>query len=397
MRFLTYFVGALTALLVFGPSHIRGTLQTESGNQDRRPGSWRDTIMYLDPQRKLFTQLLLRLSVKSVSDPEFKLFEREHRSRWVRATENIDGSETGITVTDSGPFRVDDIVRVPDTGELIRVSAIASATEITVVRGVLGTTATAQAAATTNGWLQILFTRKEENSRANSPVTTDYQTINNFCQIFEEVYGLSRTNKMTKKRGPSDLSEERKLALDNFKRQMEEAFIWGKKRIESGGGDVYRYTGGFDEFVTTNRLDAEGGLGFGDISWIVNQTTRYGGTKKIWLVGRDARMQLDTLGLDYLRIKSDENILGMAVDGIRTSFGEFMMVTHHGLENANADRILIVDPMHIAIASLMGMKHNMNVQENDRDGEKHQFLAEQGLWLDTEEAHAVVTGVSDTI
>jgi hypothetical protein len=396
MNVLKYLLGLVAALAVFGPSHIRGTLMTETGNQDRRPGSWRTQIQYLDPDRRMFTQLLLRLSQKKVTDTEFKLFEREHRSRWVRATENIDGSETAITVADGAAFRVDDVVLVPDTGERILVTAVSGNT-LTVTRGVLGTSATAQAASITNGWLKILFTRKEENSRAGTPLTTDYQTINNFAQIFEEVYGISRSNKQTKKRGPADLAEERKLALESYKRQLEEAFVWGKKRLEVSGGDTYRYTGGFDEFVTTNRLDAEGGLGFGDISWIVNQTTRYGGTKKIWLVGRDARMQLDTLGLEYMRIKSSENILGMAVDGIRTSFGEFMMVTHHGLENAHADRILVVDPLHIAIAVFMGMKHNMNIQENDRDGEKHQFLGEMGLWLDTEEAHAVITGVSDTI
>jgi hypothetical protein len=178
---------------------------------------------------------------------------------------------------------------------------------------------------------------------------------------------------------------------------MEEMIIWGKKRQEVIGGEITRFSGGFDEFVATNRMDAEGGLGFGDIGWIVNQTTRYGGTKKMWFCGRDARQQMDALGLEFLRITQDQNILGMAVDGVRTSFGEFMLITHHGLENAHADRILVVDPAHIALASFMGMKHEQNIQENDRDGEKHQFIGETGLWLDTEQAHAVIEGVSDQI
>jgi len=393
MNLLKYLLCLVSGLAVFGVSHIGGTLQVESGNQDRRVGTWRTAIMELDPQRKLFMQLMLSLKSKSTSDPEFKLFEREHRSQWTQLNEALDSSETAIDVDDGTMFRADDVILVPSTDEKMLVASVSGNT-LTVTRGVLGTTA---ATASDNAWVLKLFTRKEENSRANSPITTDYNTISNFTQIFEEVYGISRTNKQTKKRGPSDLAEEQRHALDSYKRQMEHAFLWGSKRLEVSGGDTYRYTGGFDEFVTSNRLDAEGGLGWGDFGWITNQTTRYGGTKKIWLVGRDARQQLDGLGLDYLRIKSDENILGMAVDGIRTSFGEFMMVTHHGLDKGHADRILIVDPLHIAMATLMKMQHNKNIQENDRDGEKHQFLGEAGLWLDTEEAHAVITGVSDVV
>jgi hypothetical protein len=393
MTFLKYTLALIASFAVFGVSHIKGTLQVETGNQDRRIGSWRTAIMELDPNRKLFMQLLLSLKSKSTTDPEFKLFEREHRSQWTQSNESMNSSDTTFSVDDGTMFRADDVCIVPSTGEKFLVTAI-SANDLTITRGILGTTA---AAVADNAWVLKLFTRKEENSTSNSPLTTDYNTISNFTQIFEEVYGISRTNKQTKKRGPSDLGEEQRHALDSYKRQMEHAFTWGTKRLEVSGGDTFRYTGGFDEFVTTNRLDAEGGLGWGDFGWITNQTTRYGGTKKIWLVGRDARQQLDGLGLDYLRIKSDENILGMAVDGIRTSFGEFMMVTHHGLDHGYADRILIVDPLHIAMASFMKMQHNKNVQENDRDGEKHQFLGEAGLWLDTEEAHAVITGVSDIV
>jgi hypothetical protein len=393
--FISRVLGLLAVMTgVFGAAdHISGALQTESGNQDRRPGSWDEVVKYLDPDRMPFLGITSRIKAKRTTDPEFKLFEREHRSRWVRLNEALDASETGVDVDDGAAFSVDDICLIPDSGEMFRVSSISGNT-LTVVRGTNGSTA---ATASDNAWVKILFERQEENGRSGTPLTTDYTTVSNFVQIFKQKYGLSRTNKSTRKRGPADLSEERKLSLQRIKEDIEQAVKWGKKRMEVSGGDVYRYTGGFDEFVSTNRLDAEGGLGFGDIGWIMNQVTRHGGTKKIWLVGRDARQQLDSLGLDYMRIGAKENMLGMAVDGFRTSFGEAMMVTDHSLENAHADRILVVDPGHIAMAVLMGLKHEANIQENDRDGELHQFIAEVGLWLDTEQSHAVITGVSDTI
>jgi hypothetical protein len=389
MNFLKTLWGMLAFVLVFGPAHIKGVLQTESGNQDRRLDTWMETIKYLDPERTLFTQLTMRLPTKKTTSVEFKLFEREHRSRWVRLAEALDSSETGVDVDDGTAFNVDDVILIPATGERMLVTSISGNT-LTVTRGVLGSTA---AAASDDEWVKILFERQEENGRSGTPITTDVSTVVNFTQIFKKPYGVSRTNKMQAKRGPEDLSEERRLCLERFKEDLEQAAIWGKKRQEVSSGDIYRYTGGFDEFVTTNRLDAEGGLGWGDMGWITNTVTRYGGKKKIWLCGRDARQELDSLGLDYLRIKSDENILGMAVDGVRTSFGEFMLVTHHGLENAEADRILIVDPSNVAWAMYMAMKHESGIQENDRDGELHQFISEQGLWLGIEKSHAIVTGV----
>lgn len=374
-----------------GPTHISGTLQSESGNQDRRPKTWQEAIQYLDPDRTLFTQLLTRLDQKETDDPEFKLFEREHRSKWTRANEAIDASETGIDVDDGSMFRAGEIILIDD--EYMEVSSIAANT-LTVVRASLGSTA---ATHDDDTWILSLFEKQKEFGLSGTPITTDYTTITNFIQTFKVPYALSDINKRTKKRGPSDLKVLQQEALSEIKRQIEHMILWGKKRVEVTSGDIYRYSGGLNNFVTTNRLDAEGGLGFGDIGWIVNQSTRYGGKKKLWFCGRDARQQLDGLGLEFMRIGPKDNILGMAVEGVRTSFGEFMVITHHGLENAHAGYIFIVDPAHIRMAVFNGggIRKEDGLEENDRAGEKHQYIADMGLWLDTEKAHTIVYNVSD--
>lgn len=379
----------LAALTSLGPTHLQGTIGTETGNQDRRDITWRETIQYLDPDRTMFTQMLMRLPTKKTKTTEFKLFEKEHRSKWTRAAEAMDASETGFDVDDGSMFKADDILLCDS--ERMLVSSVSGNT-LTVVRGVLGSTA---ATHDDDAWVLLLFERQQENGTSGTPISTDYATVTNFTQIFKVPYGISRSKKMEATRGPSDIETLRTEALADYKRQTEHAILWGKKRLETAAGVTRRYTGGLDEFITTNRLDAEGGLGFGDIGWIVNQTTRFGGSKKLWFCGRDARQQLDALGLEYMRISPKDNILGMAVDGVRTSFGEFMLITHHGLENAHAGRIYIVDPAHIAWAGYMAMKHEQNIQANDLDGEKHQFIGEGGVWLDTEKAHAVVLNVSD--
>lgn len=386
-------VWAIVAFCIttLGPAHIQGTLQTETGNQDRRPKTWQEAVQYLDPDRTLFTQMLARIGQKETGDPEFKLFERQHRSKWTRLNEDLDTSETGVDVDDGTMFRAGEIILVDD--EYMEISSISSNT-LTVTRAALGSTA---ATHDNDTYVLSLFEKQKENGLSGTPITTDYSTVTNFIQTFKVPYALSRINKDTDKRGPSDIQTLQTEALAEIKRQIEHMILWGKKRVEISAGDIYRYSGGLNQFVTTNRLDAEGALGFGDIGWIVNQSTRYGGKKKLWFCGRDARQQLDSLGLDFMRISPKDNILGMAVDGVRTSFGEFMVITHHGLENAHAGYIFIVDPAHIKLSVFKngGIRLQKNLQENDRDGEKHQYMADMGLWLDTEQAHTIVYNVAD--
>jgi hypothetical protein len=288
-------------------------------------------------------------------------------------------------------FRAGEIILVDD--EYMEISSI-SANTLTVTRGALGSTA---ATHEDDAWVLNLFEKQKEFGLSGTPITTDYATQTNFIQTFKVPWAVSDINKRTKKRGPSDLKVLQEEAAAEIKRQIEHMVIWGRKRVEISSGDIYRYSGGLNQFITTNRLDADGGLGFGDIGWIVNQSTRFGGKKKLWFVGRDARQQLDSLGLDFMRISPKDNILGMAVEGVRTSFGEFMVITHHGLENAHAGLIFIVDPAHVRLAVFTGggIRIERDLQENDRAGEKHQYVADMGLWFDTEKAHTIVYNLAD--
>lgn len=389
-RLLLAFVGLLTCL---GPTHIKGTLQTESGNQDRRPMSWREQIQYLDPDRTRFTQILSKIDTRPITDPEYKVFEREHASRWTRINNGAgyNSSATSMTVDDGTMFRVGDVVKIHRTNEHILVGGVSATAITSLTRGYQGSTA---AAVNDNDWVKLLYSKEEEYGQAPEIISTDYTTVTNFAQIFKRAYGVSGTDSATKKRGPKNEVEERKRAMELIREDMEQAFLWGRKMEDTTSGETVRFTGGIDQFITTNRIDLGGGIGWGDIGYLMNVATRYGSSRKIWLCGRDARQQIDSLGIQYVEIKQSESKLGMAVQGFRTSFGDVMLLTHHGLDNAVADRIVVIDPEHIAIAELRALKHQKNIQENDRDGRKHQFLAELGLWLDTEKAHMMVTGVT---
>lgn len=388
MRFLFNLIVALVALVLpagavgAAPTHITGAYTTETGLQDRRDFDWRETVAWLDPDRKMFQKVLAAIPSKGVKTAKFYLFQRQHPTRWITLNEALDNSETGIDVNDGTPVRADDIIVIPSTGERVLVSSISGNT-LTVTRGVLGSTATA---ANTGAFMYILFQRQKEFGTSPGYLTTDYTSVFNYAQIFKRVFGFSRSEMKEAKRGPKEMAEQRRLADDLITEDLEHALLWGKKYLTISSGDVYRYTGGIDEFITTNRVDLEGGIGYGDFGWLANLSTRFSPGKKIWMTSRDVRQQIDAAGYPMVTLDQKENILGMKVDKVRTGNGEFMLVTHHGFENGYGDRLLILDTRHVALAEFDPIHLEENIQENDRDGVKHQLIGEVGLWLDTEEA-----------
>lgn len=391
----TLLVALHGALAICGPTHLTGVQQADTGNADHRKYSWRKQIVYLNPDRTPFVQINSKLNNEKVSDYEYKVFERDHPDRWQRLNEALDDSETGIDVDDATPFRIGDVVLIARTGEMMKVTAIPSGVSLTCSRGYANSTA---AEANDNDWLKILFSAEAENDTQASIVTTASTTVTNFTQIFKRTYGTSNTRKAMKFRSDAhSLKEERKLAMGLLKEDMEQAFLWGKKAEMKVSGVDTRHTGGINEFVTTNRISLEGGIGFGDIGYLMNVFTRFGSKDKIWMCGRDARQQLDSLGLEYRRVTGKAAKLGFTVDGIKSSFGTAMMVTHHGLSNAHGDRIVVLDPSHSRIAQLRKVHHNKNIQTPGRDGEEHEFIGELGLWIDTERAHGIIDGVTNQL
>lgn len=391
MRFLSHLLSLMLAIVTFGVTNRDGIGYSLSGNQDRRPLHWFDGLKMLDPEITPFVNLTMKLDRVPVSDPKYNLFEDDDRQAWDTLAEALDNSETGIDVTDGTKFMAGHRVLVVETGEVFTVSSVSSNT-LTVTRGSLGTTA---AAAVTAGDLLILGNQVYEGDNLPSIKTTQPVTKYNYVQIFREAYGYSLTNAATKKRGgPNDPERDRLIAMREFKKSIERAFRWGTRYEGGSGSSIERTTGGFESLVTTNVFDVDGGLSRPDILRIVERVTRYGSPKKLWICGREARLAFDALGFENELVPADRNWIGVDITRVRTSFGEFGLITDHMNEQGYADRIHIVDPTKVKMAVLRGVQHLENRQNNDEDLVKNEFLCEVGLYLDTESAHGVVKGIT---
>jgi hypothetical protein len=95
-----------------------------------------DRISLLQPTAAPLLVLTKKIGTQSTSNYKFEWHEDDLMARWgtfTGTTESTPG--TTLTVDNSAIFAIDDLLKVARTGEVIRVTAINSATSITVARG----------------------------------------------------------------------------------------------------------------------------------------------------------------------------------------------------------------------------------------------------------------------
>jgi hypothetical protein len=135
---------------------------------------------------------------------------------------------------------------------------------------------------------------------------------------------------------------------------------------------------------------------------LANQIFRYGSEKKLALVPGQILSKISTFGKQYLRINDKASVkLGMEVTDYISAHGTLSLVHSRTLEETNkySRYMFVIDPANVKKRYLDGRDTTvkMNIQENDRDGKKHEIIGECGLEVRLPRAHFVITGIDPTI
>ena len=199
------------------PTHNQGTVSSVAGNGARTSATSSaegrlvidavDKIFLLEPNKHPLVTLLTNvgkvwdgkawtgssISKDVTGNPEFKWFEDVYGGRYARTSEAETAGSTAIDVTGAGSssgyiFTIGDVVRNSRTGENFLVTAIASATQITVTRA-FGSTAAA--AMNAGDGLFIVGNVNEENSGARNVNATRSTPQTNYTQIFKTSIAVS--------------------------------------------------------------------------------------------------------------------------------------------------------------------------------------------------------------
>ena len=259
---------------------IAGLRGTGDWGTDERPKNFREFILFRNPNGTApLTALMSKMSSESLNDPEFSWWDEPNdlvRLRLNDATfSNVD---TAVVVDSADPdatnpefvwgtaehLKIGDLLLVEiDAGgtvtevaaydnEIVRVTAVTSATAFTVARSQAGTTAAA-GGVPDNTFFTLIGSAYEEGSAAANATTRNPIKFNNLCQIFKTSYEITKTALKTFARTGKVESNDKKRKVFDHSRQLELSMMFGTKFETTANGQPLRFMGGLREFIPTGN------------------------------------------------------------------------------------------------------------------------------------------------
>jgi hypothetical protein len=301
-------------------------------------------------------------------------------------TGGINDSVTTVPVTNGKLFRVDQVVRIAD--EYMLVTAV-SGNNLTVTRGLAGTTATA---ALSGAEIEIMFNNKLEGSDARDSKYIPRTNIDNYTQIFDDTVKISGTAQAVSQYGIADLYlNERMKVQERLMLEVEKAIVSGIKYNQSDR----RMMGGIRQYIKSNVQNAAAA----DLTWdMINTSMKQiyeaGGmkeaTRHILLASAIQKTKITKLNKDLVRTSPSETRAGSTVTTIITDFGEIEVVTDI---NLRSDEIILTDLNRMQVKPLRGRSFAHTYLGTKGDYVEGQVVGEYTLEFKQEPAHALIKGL----
>lgn len=381
---------------------IAGLRGTGDWATDERPKNFRELILWRNPNGAApLTALMAKMKAQSVDDPEFAWWEEELNA--LRLTASKSGGQlagdTSIDVTSNVTDAYDvvpgDLLQVEKTltsaydHEIMLVTGVTDADTITVTRGYLGTTA---AAIAQNTGITKIGNIYSEGSNSPNVSSRNPSKLFNYCQIFKTAYELTNTAKKTRTRTGDPLQNDKKRKLFDHSTALEFSALFGKrwegtgangKPIRASGGLLYMLSQYAPSMITVYSA-AVSETTFMDAVYKVFDYNTGAGDERIAFVGNGALNALNRLANAQARVRIN-------YDGIVDVFGMRLQrwvlpqgtlyIKSHPLFNTHGrytNDMAIIDPSVIKVRQLRATKPMDNIQANDSDTMKGQWLTEEG-------------------
>lgn len=381
------------------PTMIRGASTTANVNTSQHVRDVEPRLRYLNPSATPFTVVLADTGKGPADNFKFEWGEKANAPRWDQVN-GTTGTGTSIVVDNSEYFSVGDLVEVPRTGEIMRVTAVTTSTDtLTVVRAVGSTTVVALA---DNDDLQIIGSAFAEGSAGPNAISHQETVPFNYSQIFKRAVSASRTQQQTKNYFGNDRMNQRKENAKEFKLSLEHSFLFGERNRDTSDTSAPRnYTGGAFYWATSNAKNASGTLTEPEIwDWCQDlfQHTAGSDTRTLFASALVVTV-IDLLAGARLQMVPTDRTYGIAVRQWLTSHGTLMIIKHRMFINgANGDgyedKAIALEMDRLRYRHMQDMELQTNVQANDEDGWRDQYLAEVGLEFANPELHGVLSGVT---
>lgn len=357
-------------------------------------------IQLLQSDKFPITQITRNLNRRSVGESKFSWHEDDIKVRNLVTTAAANNSVTSIDVNDGALVGAGDILYLPDTGERVKVTSVAS-NSLTVVRG-WGSSNPATIAS--GAPVYVLGVAAVEGAASGAAKSENPVHISNYTQIFRNPVEMSGTRRSSSNMSsPHDWDHQvRKAFIDHYK-DIEVSAIAGVRNdgTSSSSEAGRRTTGGLLEFFTENNLDAGGDLTENAFRTWIRLCKRFGNDNHVVFAAPQVLERVEEWSAGKLETTVGENTYGVKVSKFITSFGTVPLVLHNTLGEIHPDMAIAINfDTQTGYRYLDGdgpggsrdTKWYPDRQPNDLDGRKDEILTECGFaWVEPKK-HGVLTG-----
>jgi hypothetical protein len=393
---------------------VLGLRGTGDWGTDERPKDFRESILWRQPNgQSPLTALMGKMGSEKAKDPEFFWWEESLNTVRVQSTVVKTNAETTLTLAAGGDNLVPgDLLMVEKAdsvvfdNEIVEVTA-STATSATVTRGASATTA---AAIPANAYLTKIGNVFAEGTGAPIATTRNPTKDNNYVQIFKTTYEMTNTAKgINNLRTGDPLKNDKKRKMFDHSIMLEWAFMFGRKSETSGAnGKPKRTTAGLRQFIKTNvTIFGDGSNGTkilsadtfnAAVSPVFDWNTG-AGSERLILCGNAALNAMNRVARaapgNNINHVETVKVYGMDLQKWSLPQGTFYFKTHplmnlHPIYNA---AMFVLDPSSIKYRYLRDTDFKDNIQANDSDTQKGQWLTEAGLEVHNEAGMAYLGNV----
>lgn len=388
------------------PSGISGVRTTDGILAARRVVDMAPKIVMLEDDRKSLMTFLGALNTRKVKNPKFNWLTDEivPKADAVDDGTGMTDSDTAMVVDNGQYFTVNDIIKIPRTGETCLVTAVSGDT-LTITRS-WGTVAAA--AIVDNDPVLRIGNAYSENSTLRDSSNNLYSATTvevdnyNYVQTFRDAFGLSRREQGSELYGGDDRSHQRMKKLLEHCEKINLAFWHGERQIATNRTT----TGGLLEVIPSANTEAIATLTETELEDFLRANTRYGGSKskggkrKTLFCSRFVNQVISAFARDNQRVTNPGGSIKYGVHATEYHSGTgavIDIVTDHALEGAVYNGYAaLVDPSDMALAQFGDeyMKLHTDLQENDRDGVVDEYRSDVGLQSGEARHHGLITGVT---
>jgi len=383
---------------------VQGIGGTGDWGTDERPKNFRELILWRNPNGAApLTAFMSKMKSESVDDPEFSWWEEELNP--IRLTSDgtgLSASSTALGLVSGGLDLVaGDILLVEKTevaaysNELIEVSSVTSDTAIVVKRAAAGSTA---ATTGTSFLMTKIGNTYEEGSNSPDTSTRNPTKNTNYCQIFKTAYQMTNTAKLTHTRTGDSLKNDKKRKMFDHSSALEMAWMFGKSAEDTSGTEIKRFTGGLREKITTNVKIYTTSPTEDDFLEQTYKVFDYdagtAGNERLVFAGNGFLNNLNKLARTSpsTRVNFDGSIKAYGMQLQRWILPQgTLYVRTHPLMNVHArftNSAFIIDPSALVYRYMRDTHMEDNIQANDADSQKGQWLTEAGLEIRHEKTMA---------